>query len=137
MFRISSFLAVAGLVVVLAGCSGEGAGKLAVKGTVNFESKPLDKGFIVFEMEGDKSGFRSGANVENGKFALDQKNGLKPGKYIVRVSSTDATNTLKPDEAPGIAPPPAKEKIPSSWNGESKNTVEAKAGATDFNFDIK
>jgi hypothetical protein len=122
-------------VAVLAGCGGEGAGKLPATGTVNFEGKPLEHGFIVFELQGDKDAFRSSANVENGKFSMSQKDGLKPGTYIVRISSS--SEAPKMNDNPGVAPPPAKERIPASWNSTSTNTVEAKSGSTNFTFDIK
>ena len=42
MTRLLPFLACAGAVVALAGCASEGADRLAVTGTVNFENKPLE-----------------------------------------------------------------------------------------------
>jgi hypothetical protein len=133
MLRVLQVVLCGGFVVALAGC-GEGAGKLAVNGTVNFEGKPLEKGSILFELDGDKDGFRSGGIIENGKFALLQKHGLKPGTYIVRISSSDGAQVKA--EA-GEAPPPSKERIPASWNSDSKEKREVKSGATEFTFDIK
>jgi hypothetical protein len=135
MTRYYSFLILSGFFVALAGCGSEGAGLLGVKGTVNFEGKPLARGSINFELEDRTNPFHSGAAIEDGKFAIPQARGLKPGTYLVRISSADSapTDSSQPPGEPLIA----KELIPTSWNSESKQKVEVKAGATDLKFDVK
>jgi len=133
MVRHFPLIAFTGFVIALAGC-GDGSGRLPVKGSVNFEGKPLEKGSILFELDGDKEGFRSGGTIENGKFALQQKDGLKPGTYVVRITSSDGA-AVKAEA--GEAPAPVKERIPASWNSDSKEKREVKAGATELTFDIK
>jgi hypothetical protein len=135
MLRYLSFFVCSGLLVALAGCSSEGAGLLGVKGTVNFEGKALAKGTINFELE-DRT-LLSGAPIEDGRFSIPQARGLKPGTYLVRISSAEGIvkdEGQAPGDSAGVV---GKEKIPASWNSESKQKVEVKAGATDLTFDVK
>jgi len=136
MSRLLAFITCAGLVVAIAGCTREGADLLAVKGTVTFEGKPLPQGIINFELDDAANPFLSGAPIEAGTFSIAQAQGLKPGTYLVRISSGDPS-ALDENQPPGESRPVAKDRIPASWNVESKQKVEVKAGATDLTFDIK
>ena len=121
---------------VAAGCSTEGEGLLAVKGTVLLKSKPLDTGSIFFELDDKKNPHQSGATIDNGQFSIPKARGLKPGKYLVRISSADA-NAKEEKAAPGDSRILAKNRIPAEWNSDSKQHIDVKDGATEFTFDIK
>lgn len=124
--------------VVAAGCGGQGVdGRYPLSGTVTFQGKPLDKGTIEFSTS-DRSQL-TGATIENGKYSVPAEQGLKPGKYTVRISATE-------EAAAGGAPPPpgpenanqvAKERIPEAYNLDSKITADvSEGGANKFDFDI-
>jgi len=136
MLRFVHLFVFAGLLVGLAGCGREGTDRLAVKGTVNFEGKPLPKGTVMFELDDRANPFVSGCPIEDGKFAISQAQGLKAGTYLVRISSAEGVVKDK-DQPPGESGPVAKERIPASWNVDSKQKIEVKAGATELKFDIK
>jgi hypothetical protein len=136
MYRKLSFLGVVGLVLVVVGCNREGADRLAVKGTVNFEGKPLPKGTIEFASEDRANPSMSGAPIEDGKFEIAQPQGLKAGKYLVRISSAESVSK-DVGQPPGESGPVAKERIPASWNADSKQKIDLQPGATVLTFDIK
>ena len=136
MYRLISTLALFVCGLFLLGCNRDGAGLLAVKGSVNFEGKPLANGSILFELEDTANPHLSGAPIENGKFEIAQARGLKPGKYLVRISSAQA-RAKDENEVPGDPGEVAKEKIPPDWNSASKQKVEITSSATDLVFDIK
>ncbi len=127
---------------VLAGAAGCGGGdplqRQAVSGTVTFKGQPLDKGTITFLPADSQSKAQpGGATITNGQFSLPAAQGLAPGKYRVQISSPVGGAEAKPDEAPGDSSKLAEERIPASWNTESKHeiTVE-KGGANKFDFKI-
>lgn len=126
--------ALCGFLVVLSGCSGGDDGRREVSGTVEFKGKPLDQGTIQFHPEG--AGTFGGAPIENGKFAIARKQGLKAGTYRIVISS-GMPGKAAAEAAPGESGPPAKERIPPEWNAQSKKTVEVKdAGPNVLEFKI-
>ena len=131
---ISCFLLTLSFIAV--GCSNEGAGLLAVKGTVHLQNKPLDTGNIFFELDDPANPHQSGATIENGKYSIPKARGLKPGKYLVRISSADE-KAKEEKAAPGDSRILAKNRIPPEWNSESTKKIDVNDGATEFNFDIK
>lgn len=124
--------------LVFAGCGGQAVdGRYPISGTVTFKGQPLEKGTIEFSTS-DRSQL-TGATIEKGKYSVPAEQGLKPGKYTVKISSTD-------DGAAGGPPPPpgpentnqvAKELIPEDYNLNSKITADVTdGGANKFDFDI-
>lgn len=130
-----------GLVFALggvAGCSGDDP-RVAVSGTVNLKGLPLKAGSIAFEpTEGGDS--RGGTGITDGKFDIPKSHGLKPGKYLVRVTAGDG-RTPANDEAAGPGGNTnivSKELVPADWNTKSKQQVTVtKEGPNEFAFDIK
>lgn len=124
-------------VLILAGCSSSD-GRVGVTGTVNFQGKPLESGTIQFhptDLAG-KSSF-GGTEIVQGKYSLDAKQGLFPGKYKVMISSPDP-KAKEAEAMPGETGPPAKDRIPKKYNSDSKEFVEIKAsGENKFDFDLK
>lgn len=136
-------LAASGLIVTMvfvAGCGkSDSSGRLAISGSVTFQGKPLDQGNIQFT-SADPSGKQaiSGGMIKDGKFSVPADKGLPPGKYRVRITSTDAGSAAAP-AMPGDPAPVAKERIPPEYSGpDSKQEVTVTAGGkNDFQFDVK
>src|SRR5262249_17956017 len=105
-------------------------------GDIRFKGQPLDQGTIQFlPMDGQAT--TSGGVIADGKYAVAKKDGLKPGKYQVVISSGDPKVHASPDELPGAPFPVAKERIPKEYNTQTKQVVEVKAGGPNtFDFDI-
>jgi hypothetical protein len=129
--RWASLLAAA----ALSGCGPEPVGS-TVHGEVTFQGKPLDEGMIVFSPAEGQPTF-SGAPIKDGRYTVPAESGLAPGKYSVRISSTEgggpATGGLSVD-APETE---SKERIPPEYNVQSALTVEVKeSGENKFDYNI-
>ena len=75
----------------------------------------------------------------------DPREGLKPGKYLVRVTAGDGTTAVNPVD-PDAGPGPSgggtnivsKDLVPKEWNTKSKHEITVtKEGPNTFDFDIK
>jgi hypothetical protein len=126
--------------VALAGCSADQyAGRMAVSGAVTLAGQPLKDGSIIF-VPLDAQGTESGAAITAGAYTVPRESGLKPGKYLVRITAGDGRT---PDtEAEAAAPGGSTnivsvDLVPADWNTRSKHEVEVKAdGANKFDFNI-
>ena len=130
--------AVLGLLLALpwVGCSDPTGGREAVSGDIRFKGQPLDQGTIQF-LPTDGQDTTSGGAIADGKYAVAKKDGLKPGKYKVVISSGDPKVHAPADELPGAPFPVAKERIPKEYNTQTNQVVEVKAGGPNtFDFDI-
>jgi hypothetical protein len=132
--------------LVVAGCSDADGGRLAVSGTVKFKGETLKAGIISFEPLDNQDTF-SGAPIENGRYEIPRPQGLKPGKYRVRVSAGDGVTPAiiagakEKDNAEAAGPGGStniisRELIPPSWNTQSKQEVTIAYDNTRFEFDI-
>ena len=131
--------------VVLTGCSNSSDGRMEVYGTVLLKNQPLKSGIVIFEpLDGQDTG--GNATLSGGEYAILRGNGLKPGKYLVRVTAGDgqtAVNPLDPETGPGPTGNRgtniiSKDLVPPDWNVKSKQQVTVtKEGPNKFDFDIK
>jgi hypothetical protein len=114
-------------------------GSLAVSGTVTFEGQPLDQGSIEFTSLPGETEARSGALIQNGSFSIPAHQGLPPGKYRVRVYSSEAVGMTGVPEAPGDSTKfEVTERIPAEWNTESEQEIEVTSGGrNEFDFVIQ
>ncbi|MDD3468643.1 MAG: hypothetical protein PHE53_01525 [Thermoguttaceae bacterium] len=138
-----SCLLLCGLFLTLSGCGKANPdGRENVSGTVKINGEPV-KGTagIRFDPIGeDKTAGGSGQIMES-KYLLTQQDGVKPGKYIVRINAKTtfdrktgkvADNTLKFGNEVDV------ELVPPEYNTQSKQEVEIVAGGKNvFDFDIK
>jgi hypothetical protein len=113
--------------LILASCD-TGPQKQAISGTITFKGKPLDQGLIQFAPASPEIPTASGANIQNGKYAIPRDKGLLPGTYDVRISAPEAGTVAKEEAMPGEAGPPAKERIPAKYNANTTLKFEVKAG---------
>lgn len=124
------------LLVPSLGCGDATGGREAISGEIRFKGKPLDQGQIQFipDQEQDTT---SGSLIDAGKYNVEKKQGLHPGKYKVVISSGDPKVNAPPEEAPGAPFPLAKERLPKEYNTATKQFVEVKKdGPNKFDFDI-
>lgn len=139
-------LLTAGLILV-AGCAGKDDGRVAVRGNVKLKGKPIKDGALVLFEPLDGQDTASNATTAGGAYLVPQQTGLKPGKYLIRVTAGDgvtAVNQLDPEAGPGPgAPGPggtnivSKDLVPKEWNVASKHEITVTAdGPNTFDFDI-
>ncbi|MBO0699760.1 MAG: hypothetical protein J2P46_15290 [Zavarzinella sp.] len=129
-------------VLALIGCGDTADGRRPVSGTVKFKGQPIKDGAIVLFEPLDNQGTAQNVAVSGGKFTIPRENGLKPGRYLVRVTAGDgktAVNPVDPDAPPGPGGTNiiSKDLVPKDWNVNSKQEVTVtKDGANKFDFDI-
>ena len=77
-----------------------------------------------------------------GAYAIPRAAGLKPGRYLVRVTAGDgktAVNPMDPNSPPGPGGTNiiSRDLVPPDWNVTSKHEVTVtKDGPNKFDFDI-
>jgi len=134
----------AGLVLLAAllavpGCADSHGGRVAVSGKVTVKGQPLKDASISFEpLDGQDT--RGGGGVADGAYAIPRDAGLKPGKYLVRLSAGDGKTPAGGDEAGGPGGSTnivSVDLIPPDYGVSStqKVTVTA-AGPNAFDFDL-
>jgi len=112
---------------------------MAVSGGIKLKGEPLKSGSIsFFPLENQET--KSGSTIIGGEYNLPRKDGLKPGKYLVRITAGDGRTPANAEEIAGpggSANIVSMDLIPEEWNTNSKQQVEVKAnGDNRFNFDI-
>lgn len=128
--------------LAVAGCSA-GTTKEAVSGTVKLKGSNLPDGGVVFFEPLENQDTAATVVVNGGKYDVPKMNGLKPGKYRVRMTAGDGKTAVNPvDEN---APPGpgggtnivSKDLIPPDWGSKSKQEVTVVAGKSNvFDFSI-
>lgn len=127
------------LSVTAAGCgSGDSLNRKAISGTVTVDGRPVPNGSVSFEplMAG---GVGSGAVITEGKYTIEKKDGLPPGKYRVRITGDEGVVFgVSEGKMPGDEiMPPRKSLVPANWNSNSKEEIEVKDdGPFVFDFPI-
>lgn len=126
---------------LLAGCGDPYAGREPVSGTVTLKGEPLKDAIIQFQPLGGQDTV-GGCNVDGGKFELAKEHGLKPGKYLVRITAGDGVTPASRNEEDVAGPGGntnivSEDRIPPEWSDQSKQEVEVKAGGkNEFTFAI-
>lgn len=94
--RSSAALGLVLIAAALGGCGHKGEKLYRVSGVVTYSGKPIPKGLIFFDPQGD--GPQGFANIVNGKYdTAEQGRGVRGGAYDVRVNGFDGR---KIDDAP-------------------------------------
>jgi hypothetical protein len=135
MGRRSSLWLLAGLAMLLGGCSGP----TVVSGKVTCDGQPVEKGSITFE-PAEGSGQPTGGAIEGGRYQLSGPAAPGPGKQIVRIrgmrktgKSIKAGPPFPPDKMIDVE----EEYIGESYNVKSALTAEIAAGVVnEKNFEL-
>jgi hypothetical protein len=145
MFRTRIRGGVLAACFLAAGCSDPLDGRLEISGTVTFKNQPIKDGAIVMFEPLENQDTAGNATVTGGAFTIPRSAGLKPGKYLVRITLGDgvtAVNPVNPDEGPGPGGMGgtniiSKELVPPDWNVNSNQQVTvSKDGPNKFDFKI-
>src|SRR5260221_611816 len=131
------------LCVVLAGCSDRYDGRMEINGTVKLNGHPIKDGALVEFTPLEGQGTGATTMTTGGTYAFPRDKGLKPGKYLIRVSAGDgktAVNPVDPDTPPGPSGGTnviSKDLVPADWNVASKQErTISKDGPNTFDFVI-
>jgi hypothetical protein len=123
----------------LAGCSDPYAGRMEVAGQVKLQGQPVKNGSILF-FPLDSKETQSGAPIVDGEYKIARKDGLKPGRYLVRLTAGDGKTPAADEQVAvpgGSTNIVSVDLIPDDWNVKPKHEIEVKSNnANRFDFDI-
>lgn len=136
---IAFWVCLFGLMIGSSGCAGGSGGRVDVSGTVILEGQPLKEGTIEF-FPLEQQDTKGGALIVDGSYSMVKKSGLKPGKYLVKLTSGDGKTPASDEEvaAPGGSTNIVSvDMIPEEYNIASTQEREVKAGEVNkFDFNI-
>ncbi|MFO0936569.1 MAG: hypothetical protein U0798_08670 [Gemmataceae bacterium] len=138
----------------LAGCGSNKPKYANVKGKVTFNGKPLDKGQIIFSMDGyppsameiTDGAFNGQAMVGSNKISVSAKKksatvAKLPKEAQIQIKGYQQKFKDNPNQGAGSASeydPTAVDYIPPEWGTSSKEMRVVESGVTnDFEFNIK
>ncbi len=130
--------------ILIGGCSGSRNpdGRENVSGMITLNGKPLMgmSGILFSPIEKGSDGLGQG-QINAGKYALTGANGVKPGKYIVRITSSidfDKKTGKPADNTIQFGSEVPVDVVPAEFNRESTIEFEVVANKDNvFNFVIK
>jgi len=124
-------------VVAASGCNNNPLGRMPIRGEVKVAGKPLEKGTIDFRPSAGNDGVGSGCPIEQGSFKIEELKGLPPGKYEVRIFSSQPDTSPLPEGVPPGVNRPWIEQIPPEYNVQTKQSIEVtREGPNEFVFEI-
>lgn len=149
-WAISSFLMMA--FAITSGCESKPKGVygtlglVSVSGRVTLDGQPLANAVITFDDAQDGT-FSYGQTDSSGNYKLrldSDMMGVKPGKKIVRISTTRKILGLNSSEEGGESsseggtakPESAKELVPDKYYKKSELTADVTASNKTFNFEL-
>ena len=129
--------------VLIIGCSDPYPGRHEVSGMVKLKGQPIKNGALIEFAPLENQDTGANATITDGAYRIPRQNGLKPGKYLIRVTAGDsktAVNPVNSNEPPGPgggANIISKDLVPPDWNRASKQQVTVtNEGPNKFDFDI-
>lgn len=120
-----------------AGCGGPTGDRVPLAGEVTLDGQPLDRGSIEFHPQGE--GTITGGMVLDGKFEIPASQGVKPGKYFVRIFAAGGAIENDPVEPPGpeAETQVSEERIPAKYNTETELTEDiGDQGTESLRFEV-
>ena len=124
--------------LAFAGC-GPKSDLLGVTGEVSLDGTPVPSGSIRFTSVGTDQVSSTGTMIRDGKYAIPQERGLRPGTYQIVISAADenAPKVMARDASGRPQLEVSQEMIPAEYNVDSQKTVEVTAdGENHFVFPI-
>jgi hypothetical protein len=129
--------------LIFSGCNNNNPqGRVAVRGEVIFDGKPLEQGEILFSsVAGTRPTVATGSMIKNGKFSLLAEHGLIPDQtYSVQFRSVEVISDNQNETTnnqPDIAGLKTRNIIPPKYGADSKESVTAtKKSPNVFQFDL-
>lgn len=138
-------LAVAATLLVAGGCKPQNPdGREDVSGKITLNGKPLGEKTGVFAIKFDPTGDDKSAGahgqIQSGAYKLTGQDGVKPGKYIVRITGTATFDRSTNDYADANTTMENEYQVvlvPAEFNSESTLEFEVVAKKKNvFNYDI-
>ncbi|QDU60252.1 hypothetical protein Pan216_10910 [Planctomycetes bacterium Pan216] len=127
---------------LLGACGGlSGPPRCAVSGEVTVDGAPVEQGAITFVPHQGTSGPVAGGAIVEGRFAISERKGPLPGKYLVRIRGSKKTGRLI-DVPPDSVNPDGEqveeiiEIVPTRYNEASDLVRELVPGDNRIAFEL-
>ncbi|MDO5552632.1 MAG: hypothetical protein Q4G68_02610 [Planctomycetia bacterium] len=127
--------------LTLCGCSGSNR-RSGITGTVTLGGTVLSEGNIIFTPIDAQSGDAAiaGAQIANGKYAIDATPGLVPGDYMVSFVATrnipGKTKKITGTSGKQVEVPVTENIIPDDYGIKTEQKVTVTQGRNRYDFDI-
>lgn len=124
------------LLPILLGCAESGPPSVAVSGLVMLDGHPLEQGAILFTPQQGTPGPKAAAEIVDGVFELERKQGLTIGKFRVHIDRVEKQE-LDKNGLPIAAEADPSTTIPPRYNRYSQLVIETSTtGDNYFEFDL-
>jgi len=125
------------LLAGVSGCGGDAIDRLAISGEVTLDGGPLDDASITLVPVGP--GPSAGAEISEGRFAIERSAGPSPGTYRVEIRAYRGTGQQIPDDDnPGQMTEATEQIIPGRYNRDTELEVEVTVdGENHFQFALE
>jgi hypothetical protein len=137
-----SLIGLAAILASAVGCSDDYEGRMGISGTVKVKGQPIPDGAIIIFEPLENQGTGANMTLASGAYTLPRQYGLKPGKYLVRITAGDGMTAVNPVDANNPPGPTgsniiSKDIVPAAWNVNSNQQITVtKDGPNKFDFDI-
>lgn len=111
---------------LLLGCRPEP--RQALEGTVTFDDRPLESGYIQFHPLEGTAGPAAGSEVVQGRFMVPRFQGPFPGQFRIEITASRKTERRVKSDNPAADPIVYEQYIPRCYNQQSSLTAEVKTG---------
>lgn len=128
-------LAVAGAValVVVGGCAAGARAEL--QGTITVAGTDVETGGIMLEPTAGTKGPTAGGSITAGRYRLTLREGVRPGRFLVRLSAVRKTGRMVESAAsPGTKIEEVVDIFPPEYGSKSLLEVEIKPGVNTFDI---
>jgi len=120
-------LAAIGVLAMLQGCGSSGPRVLDVKGTVQYDGKPVAEGDITFLPENEAIG-GEGGKIKDGKYAMK----VKEGKNKVRITASQVV----PGKKGPMGEDWVEQFMPAKYNDSTTLSADVATGKTQHDFNL-
>jgi hypothetical protein len=121
------------------GCGGDGLDRNSITGTITFDGKPVNEGFISFKPEPGTPCPDVAGQIKAGTFSIPKKDGPIAGSYTVGIMASAPTGRKLKAPMTGKESDEMIQIIPAQYTGmTSKSVLTATIvkGKNVFNFDL-
>lgn len=123
----------------VSGCGSVSKTKRIVQGEVTYQDQPVAQGRLLLLPEPDTNAPTSGANISDGKFRIDARDGVMLGTYKVEIFAynPNAASAAGPGDSNYVGE--LEQYLPARFNSESELqlTVEPGSGPQSHDFALK
>jgi hypothetical protein len=126
------------MLLLVAGCGGDGATRGAVSGKITLDGKPLASGSILFTPIQGTRGTATGGIIKNGAYQISASTGPAIGWNRVKIRATRNTGKMvpKPFSPPGQMVEEVAEAVAPKFNSDSVLKVDVKPGENTADFEV-